>query len=248
LARSFIVAALKATILWLLIGSSPLFAAHARAADAETGDIAFLDKDSDAPPPDPKPSAGRNNFGHALQFGLRAGLLGGYDMVFRYNQSPYCTAPQADNATAPGVIKEPQNVCGHGAPPALDLALSFAPLDSVEPYLFLRLGLKGETESDTLPVRIFGAGARIYTMSDSPFKVFIEPALAAEFEGGGGAAAFQSNHPVYKDDVLIHLAAGPQLDFAKYVGVYIDAGLTTGVLRAVHTELELQGGVQARLP
>jgi hypothetical protein len=47
---------------------------------------------------------------------------------------------------------------------------------------------------------------------------------------------------------LIHLAAGPQLDFAKYVGGYVDAGRTTGVLRAVHTELELQGGVQARLP
>jgi hypothetical protein len=85
-------------------------------------------------------------------------------------------------------------------------------------------------------------------MSDSAFKIFIEPALAYEFEGGNGALAFQANKPVYKNDMLIHLAAGPQLDFAKYVGVFIDAGLTTGVLRAIHTELELQLGVQARFP
>ena len=178
-----------------------------------------------------------------MQFGLRAGLVGGYNMVFRYDRSPYCATYEASKAP-----KDQQKFCGHGAPPALDLALSFAPLDFVEPFLFMRLGLKGESETDTLPLKLLGAGARIYTMSDSAFKIFIEPALAWELEGGAGTPAFQSNNPEYKKDLLIHLAAGPQLDLARYFGVYANAGLTTGILRAIHTRLELQLGIQARFP
>jgi hypothetical protein len=47
---------------------------------------------------------------------------------------------------------------------------------------------------------------------------------------------------------LIHLGVGPQYDFAKAFGVYVHAGLTTGVLRYIHTQLELSGGVQLRVP
>src|SRR5471030_1267983 len=51
------------------------------------------------------------------QLGRRAGLLGGYNMIFRYDHSPLCATAQAG--------KEPQKVCGHGAPLALDVAASF---------------------------------------------------------------------------------------------------------------------------
>jgi hypothetical protein len=78
----------------------------------------------------------------------------------------------------------------------------------------MRIGLKGETETDTLPLKVLGVGARIYTMSDSAFKIFIEPALAWEFEGGAGMASYQLNNPQYKKDMIVHLAAGAQLDFA----------------------------------
>jgi hypothetical protein len=182
-------------------------------------------------------------FGHHFQFGLRAGLVGGYNMIFRYDQSPFCTA--YDPAKG---VKDQQKFCGHAAPLAVDVALSFAPLDFVEPYIFGRFGLKGESETDTNPVSIFGVGARIYTMSDSAFKIFVEPAVAYEFEGGGGDPAFQANSPQYKKDLLFHLGAGPQLDVAKFVGFYVHAGLTTGILRSIHSELELEGGVQTRFP
>ena len=182
-------------------------------------------------------------FGHGMQFGLRVGLVGGYNMIFRYDQSPLCSPYDAMKAP-----NDQQKFCGHAAPLALDIAASFAPLDFLEPYLFMRLGLVGETQTNTLPVKILGAGARIYTMSDSAFKIFIEPALAYEFEGGAGALGLPGYKPEYKKDMLIHLAAGPQFDVARYVGFFVDAGLTTGILRAIHTQLELQAGVQARLP
>ena len=188
----------------------------------------------------PAQAADKDSFGHGRQFGLRAGLVGGYNMIFRYDRSPYCAAPDASKAD-----KDQQKVCGHAAPLALDLAASFAPLDFVEPYVFMRLGLQSEAVTHTLPLKVLGVGARIYTMSDSAFKIFIEPALAWEFEKGDARA-----NPawLYKKDMLVHLAAGPQLDFARYGGVFIDAGLTTGVLRSLHTELELQAGLQGRFP
>ncbi len=190
-----------------------------------------------------KKAADEDSFGHGMQFGLRVGLVGGYNMVFRYDQSPLCSPYDATKAPA-----DQQKFCGHAAPFALDIAASFAPLDFLEPYLFMRLGLSGESQTDTLPIKVLGAGARIYTMSDSAFKIFIEPALAYEFEGGAGTVSYPGYNPAYKNDLLIHLAAGPQIDVARYVGFFMDAGLTTGILRAIHTTLELQGGVQARFP
>jgi hypothetical protein len=200
---------------------------HARRAESEP-----------APASDKAPA--KDSYGHGGQFGLRAGLVGGYNMIFRYDQSAFCAPPEAG--------KDPQKVCGHAAPLAFDLAASYAVLDFVEPYAFLRLGLGAETQTHTSPVKILGVGARVYTMSDSAFKIFIDPALAWELEGGTSDAAAYNPKAVYKKDLLIHLAAGPQFDFSRYAGVFVDAGLTTGILRAIHTELEFQLGVQARFP
>lgn len=184
-------------------------------------------------------------YGHGRQFGVRAGLVGGYRMVFRYDSSPLCNDFDTKKS-----LKDQQKFCGHPSPLAAEVAVSFAPIDSIEPFLFGRFGLGPEKKTDTKPVLIFGAGLRVYTMSDSAFKVFIEPAIAAELEGGREEVVVPdpSYDPEYKKDVVFHLAAGPQYDFAKMVGVYLDAGITTGILRSIHSNLELQLGLQFRAP
>ncbi|HEY6081324.1 MAG TPA: hypothetical protein VIW29_21060, partial [Polyangiaceae bacterium] len=190
-------------------------------------------------------------FAHGMQFGLRVGIVAGYRMVFRYDESPFCRQPDPEKAD-----KDEQKLCGHWAPPALDLAVSFAPLDFIEPYVWARFGLSGEEQTNTKPLLAFGAGARIYTSNDSKFKVFVEPAVGAEVEAGEGSEDWQftdeatgvRTSPEYKTDLLFHLAVGPQYDFARYVGMYVHGGLTTGVLRYIHTELELSLGVQVRVP
>jgi hypothetical protein len=238
------VLAVKARSFWLFLAPATLLSPSARAAERATTEPAAAVEEA---PREPAPKQAKepvdDTFGHGRQFGLRVGLVGGYNMIFRYDESPLCSA--YDSAKA---AKDQQKFCGHVAPLALDVAASFAPLDFIEPYLFMRLGLAGEKETDTQPVKILGAGARIYTMSDSAFKIFIEPALAYEFEGGAGRVSYPSYNPQHKNDLLIHLAAGPQIDVARYLGFYFDAGLTTGIFRAIHTQLELQAGVQARLP
>jgi hypothetical protein len=231
---------LKARIFLAFLGLSTFVSTAALAADPVPDDIP-TDSAKASPKPEDAKSPDDPSFGHFFQFGLRAGLVGGYNMIFRYDQSPYCVAPDAAKGA-----KDQQKFCGHAAPLAMDVAISFAPLNFVEPYVFGRFGLKGESQTDTQALSVFGVGARIYTMSDSAFKIFIDPALAYEFEGGGGSPAYAQFK--YKKDMLFHLAAGPQFDLAKYFGIFVDAGLTTGILRSIHSELELQGGVQARFP
>jgi hypothetical protein len=213
---------------------------------AATAPCAFAanapDDDASAPASKPDPS-GAPDYEHTRQFGVRLGFTGGYRMLFRYNQSPYCIAPNP--AKAP---KDQEKFCGHGAPFALDVALSFAPAASIEPFLWGRFGFTSESATDTKPLVLLGAGARLYTMSDSAFKVFIEPAFGFELEDGRHSAAYATNNPSYKTDFLFHLAAGPQLDLAKYFGVYLDAGLTVGILRGIDSTLELTGGLQGRFP
>jgi opacity protein-like surface antigen len=187
-------------------------------------------------------------FGHGMQFGLRADVVGGYRMVFRYDKSPYCRQPDLMKAD-----KDQQKFCGHVAPFAVNVALSFAIVDFAEPYAWARFGLGGEAETNTEPLMAFGVGARIYTMSDSKFKIFVEPGLGMEIEGGAGNDdwVFRNSgnaRPDYKTDFLFHLAVGPQYDFAKAFGAYLGAGLTTGVIRYIHTQLEVGIGVQLRVP
>lgn len=185
-------------------------------------------------------------FGHGMQFGLRAGVVGGYRMVFRYDESPFCRTPEPTK-----VDKDQQKFCGHGAPFGLEVAASFALADFAEPYVWARFGLGGEAETNTESLLALGLGARIYTMSDSKFKIFVEPALGVELEGGADNPAWRFQNgslPDYKTDFLFHLGVGPQYDFARAFGVYANAGLTTGVLRFIHTELEIALGVQVRFP
>jgi hypothetical protein len=192
--------------------------------------------------------------GHQMQFGLRAGIVFGYRMFFRYDESPFCTEPFTDEQDP----QKQQSICGFGAPPATELALSFAPFDSIEPYIFARLGFSGEAQTNTDPLRMMGIGARIYTMSDEAFKLFVEPALAYQFEQGAGDPSYCSGESRdvrcgdvrtdYKRDLVFHLGIGPQYDFARYVGIYLNAGIDVGILRAIHATLLANVGLQARFP
>jgi hypothetical protein len=183
-----------------------------------------------------KPDEQGRTFQHGGQFMIRVGPLMSYRIFSRYDASPLCHA--TDQTTG-----EPTKFCGFTAPPALDAGIGFAPLRFVEPFVWARFGLQSEDRTHTKPLVVFGAGARLYTVSDSAFKFFLEPAIGLELEKG--EAGYQGE---YKQDFLMHLVAGPQYDFAQAVGVYGDVGLTAGVLRAIHCWLEAQVGVQARFP
>jgi len=226
-------------------------------ADSDNADSTKDKSDAEAANVDAEPTdAGKKDFGHGGQFGLRLNAVWGYRMVFRYPESPFCAEPDTTKT-----VDDQQQFCGHSGPWGLDGALSFALLDSIEPYVWGRFGLQAEEQTNTEPVFIIGAGVRIYTMSDAAFKVFVEPAVGFELEGGGDDALYDpaapggwdpsdatDYAPEYKKDLIFHVAAGPHWDFSENFGAYLSGGLTVGILRYIHASMELQFGVQARLP
>ena len=183
------------------------------------------------------------DYGHFGQLGLRVGLVGGYRMVFRYDNSPFCTEPD------PAKGEDQQKFCGHAAPFAADLGISFALLDFFEPFAWARFGLSGEDETDTDPQVLLGVGARLYMTADSPFKVFIQPAIGWSFEGAQASPEYQlpGFDINYKQDLVFHVAAGPHFDFNENFGAFFAGGMTVGVVRAISASLELQAGVQGRV-
>jgi hypothetical protein len=108
-----------------------------------------------------------------------------------------------------------------------------------------------------------GAGARLYTMSDSRFKIFFAPFIGLDLTGGPVEAANGSAPPgslalqevqagvqpgAYRTDLLAHLDIGPQYDFSRYVGAYLSGGLTFQMLRYLGATAEVTIGLQLRAP
>jgi opacity protein-like surface antigen len=188
-----------------------------------------------------KADDGSKGTSHKGQFSLRLAGVAAYRVVMRYDESPLCAAPEPDG--------EPKKFCGFSAPMGLDTALGYAPLPGVEPFLWGRFGFASESKTHTAPLLVFGAGVRLYTMSDAPFKFFIEPSIGAELEGrASGATNATGTSSAYKQDWLVRLSIGPQYDFNRYIGLYAAGGMTFGMVRALHTFMELQFGLQARIP
>jgi hypothetical protein len=189
-------------------------------------------------------SGAEKSTSHQGQFSLRLALGGAYRIVMRYDDSPPC-------ATTPNDQGDPRTLCGYSAPLQLDTAIGYAPLAGVEPFLWGRFGLAKETVSNTTPLVVLGAGVRLYTMSDSDFKFFIEPAVGVELDK---ETSPKTNHVAtrqpaqYKQDFIMRLTVGPQYDFHRNVGAYVAVGLTAGVLRSLQSWMDVHAGLQARFP
>ncbi|HEX6274477.1 MAG TPA: hypothetical protein VFZ53_15650 [Polyangiaceae bacterium] len=212
------------SVLLAALGATPLALAAEEAAEEPGKSAEEAKADDDA-------------FGHGGQLGLRVGLVAGYRMILRYEDSPLCAEFDPEKGT------DQQKFCGHAAPFALNTALSYGVFDWLEPFAWGRFGLAAEDETYTKPVLMFGAGVRIYTMSDSPFKIFIEPAIGLGFEDGEDV---NGDTVEFDTDVAFHLAAGPTLDFSRNFGAYVTGGVTTTIIRALATSLEAELGIQGR--
>lgn len=246
-----VVAVIKHLSILLAFAAMVAQPALARAADAEdeAGDREAKDEkaapsaeDEKAKPSADATASKEPSFGHGGQFGLRAALVVGYHMLLRYDASPYCHEWMPDKSP-----NDQPKFCGFGSPLAVDLGLSGALIDFFEPFIWARFGFSGESATNTKPLALVGAGARLYTMSDSAFKIYLEPAVGVEFEGQGSNPDPRIAGKLYRTDLLFHFVGGPHYDFSRNFGIYGDAGLTLGILRSLHSTLEAKFGVQGRL-
>ncbi len=206
-------------------------------------------------------AAPEDTFGHRGQGNLRVEFLTGYRMLFRYDKSPRC-APY-DPAKRPA---DQQKFCGYGAAPGIGIALGFSAVDTFEPFIFGRFGLADEADHSNQGKFVqVGVGARLYTMSDSRFKIFFAPMIGIDLTSGPvepanpnappGTPAFDdsiraANVPAtaYRTDILAHLGIGPQYDVSRMVGIYLTGGITFQMLRYLGATTDLSLGVQLRAP
>lgn len=233
-------------LLALVLGLST-FANGASAAEGEDDTAAAKASATDASDAESAPAESTApspvRLDHKKQFGLRVGLVLPYRMVLRYEDSPYCHAWMEGKAP-----NDQPKFCGFLGPLALDLGLSYAASGSIEPFVWGRFGLAAEKETSTAPLMILGAGVRFYTMADEALKIYVEPALGVGLEGEGDITDPRLDGKSYGTDLIAHFAAGPQFDLHQNFGIYADAGLTVGVLRALSASLEGKLGIQGRLP
>jgi len=199
-----------------------------------------------------------DNLGHHGQLNLRAEFLAGYQMLFRYDKSPRC-APY-DYAKRPA---DQQKFCGFGSPPALGLAVGFSLIDSFEPFVFARFGLANSADHTNQGKMLqLGVGARLYTMSDSRFKIYFAPSIGVDLTSGpvepigagpngspgadDRAAGVQSES--FRTDILARIEIGPHYDFSRMFGAYFAGGLTFQMLRYLGASADVTLGVQMRAP
>ncbi len=209
---------------------------------------------SKADPPAPSSTADASpqepTHGHGGQFSLRADGVFGYKMLFRYDGSPRCD--RYDPTKTPS---DQSKFCGFGSAPAFGLSLGFSPVGFFEPFVFGRFGLGDDADRTNMgKLMLIGAGARLYTMSDSAFKIFFSPWIGLDFTSGPAnpndaddrAARIQAG--AYRTDILVGLQVGPQYDIAKWIGLYAAGGLSFDMLRYLGAVADLSIGVQVRAP
>ncbi len=172
---------------------------------------------------------------HDEQFGLRLGLTLPYKVNFRYDDSPPCGTRNP---------VEEKNVCSVASPLALDIAASYALSGTIEPFVWFRLGLGDVTETSTEAATIVGAGLRLYTRNDARFKIFLQPAIAGQFEGPTVAIPGRN----WETDVVAQVHIGGQYDFMRNVGAYLSLGPSVAFVRAMSLGIEGSIGAQARFP
>jgi hypothetical protein len=210
--------------------------------------------------PERAAEAAEDTFGHHGQFNVRVEFLTGYDMLFRYDKSPRC-APYDYAKPSPA---DQQKFCGFGAPPGLGVALGYSAIDSFEPFVLARFGLANEADQTNQGKLLqVGVGARLYTMSDSRFKIFFSPFIGLDLTSGpvvpiapglpgnpgaDDAKTGKVTNDSYRTDLLAHLDIGPQYDFSRGFGVYLAGGLTFQMLRYLGASADLTLGVQMRAP
>jgi hypothetical protein len=256
---------LVATGLALACAAAPL---AALAADAKPTAPAAAPAKKDAPKspdaklaaPEAKPETGEPDLGHHGQFNVRGEFVTGYRMLFRYDKSPRC-APH-DYSKGPA---DQQKFCGFGMAPGIGVAIGFSMVDFFEPFLFGRFGLTDEADHTNQGKFVqVGVGARLYTMSDSRFKIFFAPFVGLDLTSGpvfpigvgprgnpgadDAATVGKVTNDSYRTDLLAHLDIGPQYDISRAFGIYLSGGITFQMLRYLGASADLTLGLQMRAP
>jgi hypothetical protein len=173
-------------------------------------------------------AAAKKGLSHKYQVGVGVRAGTGYRIIAPYHEE-FCGDRKDDGGN--------KSVCGSRQKVWLELSPSFGVTSSLELLVDVRLYL----EEDFTKTKAFwiAPGIKYYTDPDSIFKFFASGQLVFENQdmGSGGPKSF---------DFGIRSALGLQFDILRYVGLYVQGGVTIAFLRWLTFTVDGGGGVQVR--
>jgi hypothetical protein len=165
---------------------------------------------------------------HDLQVGIRVGAGLPFFFGIRYATGPRC-GPTDDT------------FCFFLGAGFVDLDLSFGVTPDLEITALGRIGMVGVSPTDQNNV-VLGLGVRSYLSPASMFKFFLGARLILDLTGAGAVANWGDV------DFGVRGEVGVQLDIVRYVGLYLQIGVSVAFLRAFGIGTDGSGGVQVRFP
>ncbi len=172
--------------------------------------------------------APKKGLSHKYQVGVGVRAGTGYRVIAPYHEE-FCGDKKDDGGN--------KSVCGSRQKVWLELSPSFGVSSSLELLVDVRLYL----EEDFTKTKAFwlAPGIKYYTDPDSIFKFFASGQLVFENQdmGTGGPKSF---------DFGIRSALGIQFDVIRYVGLFVQGGVTIAFLRWLTFTVDVGGGVQVR--
>jgi hypothetical protein len=165
---------------------------------------------------------------HRNQVGIRVGAGIGGILGVRYKSGPDC-------GTTPG-----ESFCYRAGVPFLDVDLSFGVSGSLEVTALGRIGLTVDDFSQARPM-LFGLGVRAYTPKDAVFKVFLGGRVYVDLQD----SPLEGREPL---DFGVRGDIGLQVDFVRYFGMYLQAGVGLQFVNSFSFLGDASAGLQTRFP
>lgn len=165
---------------------------------------------------------------HRNQVGIRVGAGIGGVLGVRYKNGPDC-------GTTPG-----ESFCARAGTPFLDIDLSFGVSGSLEITALGRIGLTVDDFSRARPM-LFGLGVRAYTPKEAVFKLFLGGRVYVDIQDSPLAGREALDFGVRGD-------IGLQVDFVRYFGMYLQAGVGLQFVNSFTFLGDASAGLQTRFP
>lgn len=173
-----------------------------------------------------------DNRRHEGTVAVRVGAGVPYLFAIKYGAGSPCESPDP--------ASEPEAFCTRLGEPFLDLELSYSVTDQFELTGYVTLALRDD-DAALAKARVFGVGLRGYTSADAVVKGFFGARLVLDLT--------RSDVPGFDDfDLGLHGGFGIQVEPVRWIGIYLQGGVSIRVLRNFSFLPEVSGGLQFRFP
>jgi hypothetical protein len=217
-------------------GPAPAHATSSVVVDARQSELereqAALEAEERGEVPAEEEDDDRERFDHEYQVGIRAGAGVPFFVGLRYGGG---TGTPCDGRGS-------ETFCYWVGSGIVDLDLSVGVTPDLEITSMVRIGMIGVEPTGENNIQV-GLGIRSYLSPEERFKFFLGVRAIIDLTQPGAGVP---NWPIV--DAGVRGEVGLQLDIVRYVGFYLQIGVSILVVRAFGISPDATGGFQIRFP